>query len=43
MIALDVNGSVTEVTDADLQFVIDHLQKTNLLRNRRKSVDDNLL
>jgi hypothetical protein len=43
MIALAVNGSVAEVTDADLQFVIDHLQKTHLLRNRLKSVDDNLL
>ncbi|KAJ7165537.1 hypothetical protein C8R43DRAFT_878210 [Mycena crocata] len=32
---------IAEVTDADLQYDIDHLQKTHLLRNRLELVDDN--
>ncbi|KAJ7182993.1 hypothetical protein C8R43DRAFT_850116, partial [Mycena crocata] len=32
---------VAEVTDADLQYDIDHLQKTHLLRNRLELVDEN--
>ncbi|KAJ7112784.1 hypothetical protein C8R43DRAFT_1091472 [Mycena crocata] len=31
---------VAEVVDADLQFDIDHLQKTHLLRNRLEHVDE---
>ncbi|KAJ7483525.1 hypothetical protein FB451DRAFT_1029037, partial [Mycena latifolia] len=35
-------SKVAEVVDADLQFDIDHLQKTHLLRNRLESVEDKL-
>ncbi|KAJ7435445.1 hypothetical protein FB451DRAFT_1062622, partial [Mycena latifolia] len=33
---------VGEIGDADLQYDIDHLQKTHLLRNRLECVDDSL-
>ncbi|KAJ7680744.1 hypothetical protein DFH06DRAFT_1405408, partial [Mycena polygramma] len=35
-------AKVAEAVDADLQFDIDHLQKTHLLRNRLESVDGTL-
>ncbi|KAJ7115085.1 hypothetical protein C8R43DRAFT_902791, partial [Mycena crocata] len=35
-------AKVNEVVDADLQFDIDHLQKTHLLRNRLELVDNKL-
>ncbi|KAJ7657820.1 hypothetical protein DFH06DRAFT_928608, partial [Mycena polygramma] len=35
-------AKVAEVVDTDLQYDIDHLQKTHLLRNRLESVDGTL-
>ncbi|KAJ7089312.1 hypothetical protein B0H15DRAFT_780339, partial [Mycena belliarum] len=35
-----IMAKVAEVVDADLQFDIDHFQKTHLLRNRLESIDD---
>ncbi|KAJ7031290.1 hypothetical protein C8F04DRAFT_898677, partial [Mycena alexandri] len=38
-----ISKKVVEVVDADLQFDIDNLQKTHLLRNRLESVEDKKL
>ncbi|KAJ6563636.1 hypothetical protein DFH09DRAFT_1035242 [Mycena vulgaris] len=37
-----IMSKVVEAVDADLQFDIDHLQKTHLLRNRLEAVDETL-